>query len=323
MERSASDTIFERDRLLRAIRAWLSARGFVEVETPTLFRAPGLNPHISEFRVEGALPLWLRTSPEVFHKRLLAAGVPRLFEIGRFYRAGESTDRHNPEFTGLELYEANADYTRLMEIVEQLILAAIGKPKIVWNGVEVDLTPPWERLTVRDAFRKYADVDFPPDDLDAAFAAAASLGIPTAADDLYDDVFFRIYLEKIERNLGVGKPTFLLDWPASMGVMARRKKADPSVAERVELFIAGLELGNGFSELADPVEQRARFVEDRKLVAARLGVPEDSLPLDEAFLEALARMPPSTGIAIGLDRVLMLATGKTSIRDVIPFPFTS
>lgn len=325
------EAVRARATMLAAIRGWFAANGFVEVETPILFENPGLNPHIAEFETRFTdasvqRRLWLRTSPEVFHKRLLAAGLPKFYEIGRFFRNGESTDHHNPEFTGLEFYEANADYRRVMEITEQVLSTAIaavaGGTKIRVAGRELDVAPPWDRISVHEAFRRWAGVTLPQTDDTAALAAEARrIGIPVAPDDQFDDVFFRILLEKIDRELGFPKPLFLHDYPASMGVMARRKPGNPAVAERVEAYIGSVELANGFSELTDPAEQRARFVADRERVAARDGVPPDSLPLDEGFLEALGRMPPSTGIAIGLDRVLMLAMGKPVIGDVIPFPF--
>ena len=311
--------------MLGAIRAFFRREGFLEVETPILFRAPGLNPHIAVFESTFAAAkrrerLWLRTSPEVFHKRLLAAGVSRLYEIGRFFRNGESGERHNPEFTGLEFYEAGFDYRRIMDRTEAVLREAFGRERLRAGGREVDLAAPWERLTVAESFRRHAGVDLA-FDLDGMRAAAKTLGIATAADDAYDDVFFRIFLERVEPHLGWPRPVFLHDYPASMGVMARLKPGDARVAERVELYAGGVELANGFSELADPAEQRARFEADRRVVAAKLGVAPESLPLDEGFLAALAKMPPATGIAIGLDRVLMLALERASIRDVIAFPF--
>lgn len=330
------DAVRARARMLGAIRAWFAGEGFIEVETPVLFRAPGLNPHIAELEtrfVDALRPgvqerLWLRTSPEVFHKRLLAAGLPKLYEIGRFFRNGEAGDAHNPEFTGLELYEANADYRRVMEITEQVIAHAIaavaGTTKITAGGKPLDVEPPWERLTVHEAFRR-AGIALPADGDTAALAAEATrVGIPLVPGEPWDDLFFRVFLARVdsaESPLGGAKPVFLHDYPASMGVMARRKPGHPDIAERVEAYAGGLELANGFSELTDPVEQRARFLADRAAVAAKLGVSPESLPLDEGFLEALATMPPATGIAIGLDRVLMLALGKRSIAQVIPFPF--
>jgi len=310
---------------LRTIRDWMHREGFLEVETPTLFGAPGLNPHIAELdtryrELRRERRLWLRTSPEVFHKRLLAAGVPRLYELGRFFRNGEHGPLHNPEFTGLEFYEAGHDYRRIMERTEAVLSAAMravaGKDRLG----EVSLALPWGRMSVAEAFQRYAGVPLA-FERDALAGAAEKIGIAVRADDAYDDVFFRILLEKVERRLGEKAPVFLYDYPASMGVMARKKPGDPRFAERVELYIGGVELANGFSELTDPAEQRARLVADRKVVAAKEGMAEDSLPLDEGFLAALARMPPSTGIAIGLDRVLMLALGKRELSEVLAFPF--
>lgn len=315
------DTLRARDRFLGAVRDWFRTNSFVEVETPILFRASGLNPHIAEFATtyaEGGtrIPLWLRTSPEVHHKRLLAAGLEKFYELGRFFRNGEVTDLHNPEFTGLELYEAWSDYRRIMEVTEAVLTAGIRAV----GGTVAD--PPWERLTVREAMRVHAGIELPADDLVAMRAAAERLGIPTSPDDRFDDVFFRVFLEKVEPKLGRGRPTFLHDYPLSMGVMAKASETDPSVAERVELYIEGVELANGFTELNDAAEQRRRFEADRLECAARDGVPPGTFPIDEAFLAALAHgMPPSSGIAIGLDRVLMLALGRHRLQEVLPFPF--
>lgn len=330
----ALDAVHARAKMLSAIRAWFAREGFVEVETPVLFRAPGLNPHILEFETRYVdmldakrhYPLWLRTSPEVFHKRLLAGGLTKFYEIGRFFRNGEISDAHNPEFTGLELYEANADYRRVMEITEQVIAHAIqavaGTTKITHNGRAVDVAPPWQRVTVHEAFQREG-ITLPKDgDFAALHAEARRFGSTVDADEPWEDLFFRLFIDTVDHvdgRLGAGTPVFLYDYPASMGVMARRRADDPLLAERVEAYIAGLELANGFSELTDPVEQRARFERDRAFIAKRDGVAIESMPLDEEFLEALARMPPSTGIAIGLDRVLMLAMGRETIGEVLPF----
>jgi elongation factor P--(R)-beta-lysine ligase len=209
-----------------------------------------------------------------------------------------------------------------MERTEQAISIAIqavaAKTKV--GGVEV--SPPWERLTVREAFLRHAGIDLDASQTLAALAAAATTaGIQVGRDDGYDDVFFRILLERVEGKLGRGKPCFLCDYPASMAAMARRKPTEPAWAERVEVYFAGIELANGFTELSDAAEQRSRFLEERVLHAGREGVPEESLPLDEAFLAALPGLPLCTGIAIGLDRVLMLAMEKSSLAEVLAFPF--
>ncbi|HVO30114.1 MAG TPA: EF-P lysine aminoacylase EpmA, partial [bacterium] len=289
------------------MREYFRAEGFLEVETPVFLDAPGFNAHIDEFTTEyraarAARRLWLRTSPEVFHKRLLAAGETKIFEIGKFFRNGETGTLHNPEFSGLEFYEVGFDYRRIMERTEQVLARAMeavaGTRTLTLKRATVDLATPWERLSVRDAVKRFAgiDLDAAPDARTLADAARAK-GIHVAADDAYDDVFFRILLEKVEHRLGAERPTFLYDYPASMAAMARRKAGEPGWAERVELYIAGVELANGFSELTDPVEQRARFLEEREQQAKRLGVAADTLPLDEAFLGALSSMPPCTGIA--------------------------
>ncbi len=317
--------------MLGAIRTWFRAEDFLEVETPVFLDAPGFNSHIDEFTTEWRAPrargtLWLRTSPEVYHKRLLADGVQRLYEIGKFFRNGEAGDLHNPEFTGLEFYESGFDYHRIMTRTENVLAHAIqavaGRSTILAGGQRIDVATPWDRLSVREAVRRYAGIDLD-DARDATSLAAAALaaGIRVAADDAYDDLFFRILLEKVEPHLGHPKPVFLHDYPASMAAMARRKPGEPAWAERVELYIAGVELANGFSELTDPVEQRARFVEERVHQAARLGVAPESLPLDEKFLAALRGMPSATGIAIGLDRVLMLAMEAPTIASTLAFPF--
>ena len=317
--------------MLGAIRAWFRAEDFLEVDTPVFLDAPGFNSHIDEFTTEWRAPrerrtMWLRTSPEVYHKRLLADGAQRVYEIGKFFRNGEAGALHNPEFTGLEFYETGFDYRRIMERTENVLSHAIravaGRTKIRASAREIDVATPWDRVSVRDAVKTHAgiDLDAAPD-APALAAAARAAGIHVAADDAYDDLFFRILLEKVEPTLGFPRPVFLYDYPASMAAMARRKPGEPGWAERVELYIGGVELANGFSELTDPAEQRARFLDERVNQAARLGVAAESLPLDEKFLAALGAMPPATGIAIGLDRVLMLAMEAPTIASTLAFPF--
>jgi len=311
-----------RQALQRAIRANLESLGYQEVETPLLVPAPGMEPHIRAFEVPfvpetdrgRAGTLYLHTSPEYAMKRLLADGAGPIFQICKVFRNGEVSPAHNPEFTMLEMYRPRADYRAIMDDLEATLAAAaaaLGRP-------EPFGLLPYERVTVREALRRETGIDL----REAASAAALSeaarrVGIRTEPGDAFDDVFFRLFLERVEPRLGRDQPTFLIDYPASMAALARLRPEDPSVAERFELYAHGLELANGFSELTDAAEQRRRLEEERAFRVAR-GRP--AYPLDETFLEAVGRMPPSGGVAVGLDRVLMLLLGSERIEDVLLFP---
>ncbi|HYD42778.1 MAG TPA: EF-P lysine aminoacylase EpmA [Anaeromyxobacter sp.] len=322
-----------RARLSAALRAALSGLAYEEVETPVLVPAPGMEPHIDAFSApfhpEGggpARPLWLHTSPEYAMKRLLADGFERIFQLARVFRNGELSRTHNPEFTMLELYRAGTDYRGIMADTERALEAAAralspdGVPSAVRGGRVLDLTAPFETLTVEEAFRRHAGLELGACDGDGARLAAAARAAghdPGPPGESYDDVFFRVMLDAVEPRLGSARPTWLVDWPARMAALSRVKPEDPRWAERFELYAGGLELANGFTELTDAVEQRSRLVEEQAL-RARLGRPV--YPLDERFLEAVGRMPPSGGVAVGLDRVLMLLVGAESIEDVLLFP---
>jgi lysyl-tRNA synthetase class 2 len=322
-----------RARLQAALRASLAGMGYEEVETPVLVPAPGMEPHIDAFRApfrseggERERPLWLHTSPEYAMKRLLADGLERIFQLARVFRNGEVSRNHNPEFTMLELYRAGTDYRGVMADTERALeagaraLASGGAPRAVRGGRVLDLSAPYETLTVEEAFRRYAGVDLGPCGGDAVRLAAAARAAghdPGPPGERYDDVFFRVMLDAVEPRLGVARPTWLVDWPAPLAALARSKPDDPRWAERFELYAGGLELANGFSELTDAAEQRARLVEEQAL-RARLRRPV--YPLDERFLDAVGRMPPSGGVAVGLDRVLMLLVGAESIDEVLLFP---
>ncbi|MCG3173613.1 MAG: Lysine--tRNA ligase [Myxococcota bacterium] len=321
--RNLADIARVRHELHAAIRAFFFARGYLETETPALYPGHDPNAHLAEFftryvqgRVE--IPLTLITSPEVHMKRLLAAGLPRIFQLCRFFRNGESTARHNPEFTGLEWYHAGHTYLDLMAVTEELVSHAArelnGEPVIEREGRRIDLSPPWERLTVVEAMRRYAGVELPLDHgREALMDQLRARGENFSPDDGYDDLFFRLYLVHVEPRLGWDKPVFLMDYPAPMAAMARLKPEAPGFAERVEPFVAGLELGNGFTELSDPAEQARRILEVR---------PEQtSGDLDRLFLAALDQMPPCAGMALGVDRLAMLLTGAASIDEVLLFPF--
>jgi lysyl-tRNA synthetase class 2 len=307
-----------RQQLYASLRAWFAAAGFLEVETPTLVGTPGMEPHIDPFEVPFVpqtdigqrRSLYLHTSPEYAMKRLLADGSPPLFQICKTFRNGEVSQTHNPEFTMLEFYRPNADYAAIMRDTEQVLASVpLGGPFT---------KTPYERLTVREALIRHAEIDLDAYPTAAQLKAAADArGIYTGTSTEFDDVFFHIFLERVERQLGFGRPTFLIEYPASMASLSKLKPSDPRVAERVELYANGLELANGFTELTDAVEQRRRLIDEQAL-RKKSGRPVFSL--DEAFLEALPRMPPCAGIAVGLDRVLMQMVSATQISEVLLFP---
>ena len=287
-----------RARMIRAIRRFFARRNFLEVETPVRIPAPAPESHIDAVAAEG---WYLQTSPELCMKRLLAAGYPKIFQICKCFRAGERGDRHLPEFTMLEWYRGRTDYRTLMDDCESLISYVAAE--LGFDGVlsrqdrKIRLELPWERITVREAFHRYATM--------------------TAADALRMDRFDEILSCEIEPRLGTGKPVFLYEYPVELGALARVKADDPGIAERFELYIAGLELANAFSELTDAKEQRRRFEQ----VSRERGFKGRSpCPMPEPFLSALPQMPPSAGIALGLDRLVMLFAEKSRIEEVVAFP---
>jgi lysyl-tRNA synthetase class 2 len=281
-----------------------------------------MEPHITAFAVpfvpETGIgtrrDLYLHTSPEYAMKRLLADGSGPIFQICKVYRNGEVSQTHNPEFTMLEFYRPEADYHRIMDDLERGLAEA--ERDLGGSGIFDRL--PFERLTVRDALLRETGIDLRGcPDAAALRLEAERIGVPSKETDSFDDVFFRVFLERVEPKLGFGRPTFLIEYPASMASLARLSPGDPSVAERFELYVNGLELANGFSELVDADEQRRRLVEEQAL---RRRENRTVYPIDERFVEAVGRMPPSGGVAVGLDRVLMLLTGAHRIEEVLLFP---
>jgi lysyl-tRNA synthetase class 2 len=283
----------QRARIVQTVRSFFVERDYLEVETP--HRVPGNAPeaHIDAVTSDG---WFLHTSPELCMKRLLAAGYPRLFQICRCWRAGERGARHLPEFAMLEWYAAGCDYHQLMAECETLFTALVPAGSLGYQGRAIDLTPPWERLTVAEAFEGYASLP-----LTEALATGR-----------FDEI---IALE-IEPRLGLQRPTFLIEYPGELAALARRHPHRPQVAERFELYIAGLELANAFSELTDPVEQRRRFAVEE---AARQAAGKPPYPSPEPFLRELSAMPEAAGIALGLDRLVMLLTGADTIDEVVAF----
>ena len=282
----------KRARILQQVRVFFIARGLLEVETPC--RIPANAPELHIDAVESGEAV-LHTSPELAMKRLLAAGYPDLFQLTRVWRLGERGSRHLPEFSLLEWYRRDADYTSLMADCEALLQHLVPAGELIWRGQAIDLTPPWPRLTVSEAFCRYASC--------------------SADKALSSGRFDEILTSEVEPRLGPG-PVFLTDYPAPLAALARLKPGDPTVAERVELYLGGLELANGFSELADPVEQRTRFMADE---AARRAAGKPPRPLPEAYLRELPALPPCAGIALGIDRLIMLLTDAAGIDEVVAF----
>jgi len=326
--------LIRRGRMIDAVRRVFRARDFVEVETPALQVSPGLEVHLRSFATtleepgRPPQPRHLHTSPEFAMKKLLVAGETRIFQLARVFRNAERAATHHPEFTMLEWYRAGAGPEALMQDCVDLaraVLKASGRSVLRWQGGRCDPWGDWELLSVAGAFARYAGIDLMgtmPDphapDLDRLARAAAPLGIAPHDGDRWEDLFFRIFLERIEPHLGQGTPTFLEDYPISMAALARPKPDDPRVAERFELYLCGLEIANGFGELTDPVEQRRRFLADLALREQLYGT---RVPIDEDFLDALGHgMPAAAGIALGFDRLAMLALGADHIEDVLWAP---
>ena len=287
----------QRAQILQGIRQFFIEESYLEVETPQRIPAPAPESHID------AIPsdTWfLHTSPELCMKRMMAAGFDKIFQICRCWRERERGSLHLPEFTLLEWYRTGADYHSLMEECEELMrfvatFISLGQ-KTYFRGQEIDLSGSWERISVKEAFRCYSKTSM--------------------AEAMEENLFDEIMVQEIEPNLGVGKPTFIYDYPAQRGALARLKKEDPSVAERFELYMGGLELANGFSELVDSEEQRRRFHmenENRQSFGKRIY----SIP--DKFLAELDNMPPSAGIALGVDRLVMVFLDVETIDEVVAF----
>ena len=303
--------------LTQATRAFFDARGYLEVETPYAVTAPGEEVHLRAFRTEQELPdgtrhpLWLHTSPEFAMKRLLVAGAGPVFQLARVWRNNEGSARHAAEFTMLEWYRPGLTFTGLMDETEAF-LRAVLPPVVRSGGVQTSLD--WfERLTVAEAFYRHAGADVLGTASDAA-GLARSASAALRDGEGWEDLFFRLLLERVEPALGRTHPTFLTHWPAAQAALARRDPSDPRVALRFELFVCGMELANAFEELTDPAEQRARFLDDR---ARRHALYGPDWPLDEDLLAALAHgMPPASGIALGFDRLAMVGAGADRITQV-------
>ncbi len=324
--------LLARGRIKAALRGWFEDRGFVEIETSALQLSPGNEAHLhafsTEWRTEGgdASRLYLHTSPEFACKKLLAAGERRIFTFAPVYRNRERGTLHHPEFTMLEWYRAGEPYEILMrDCAELLALAAAAAETdlLTFRDEPVDPSASLERLTVAEAFRRHARIDLlatlstPEPDRDGLAEQALAVGVRVASDDTWSDIFSRVIVDCIEPRIGRGQATILMEYPTVEAALARPSPNDPRVAERFELYACGVELANAFGELTDPVEQRRRFEAE---MTEKQRVYGERYPIDEDFLAALAAMPPASGIALGFDRLVMLATGARTIEQVLWTP---
>ena len=321
-----------RNRIFAAWRKWFEAGGFVEVDTAALQVSPGNEAHIGAFATEWRTPagdrqrFYLHTSPEFACKKLLAAGERKIFALARVFRNGERGPLHHPEFTMLEWYRAGAAYDTLVadcQGLAQAAVAAAGGLMLQWRGARCDPQAPVERLDVVEAFARHAGIDLMASlassgaDRDVLAAQVAAIGIRVGPDDGWRDLFSKVIAEKIEPQLGLGQLTVLDRYPTSEAALARPCADDARFAERFELYACGVELANAFGELTDPAEQRRRFEIE---MAERERIYGEEYPIDAEFLVALEGMPAASGIALGADRLVMLATGAQSIDQVLWTP---
>ena len=324
--------LLARGRIMASLRDWFARQDFVEVESAALQVSPGNETHLHAFSTELINPggerrrLYLHTSPEFACKKLLAAGESRVVSFARVFRNRERGALHHPEFTMLEWYRANATYETLMDDCAAVLAEtarAAGTKEFRFRGKTIDPLAPAERLTVADAFARYAGIDLLATvkkgrgDRAALAAEATRIGVAIAADDTWGDVFSRVLAERIDPHLGIGRATILNEYPLPLAALARTKAGSDRVAERFELYACGVEIANAFGELTDVAEQRSRF---EAAMAEKQRIHGERYPIDEDFLAALGRMPPASGIALGFDRLVMLATGAQTVDQVIWTP---
>ena len=319
------ETFLKRTEIIKEIRRVLDEKGYLEVETPILNTIAGgatAKPFITHHNSLD-IDMYLRIALELNLKRLIVGGIDKVYEMGRVFRNEGMDIRHNPEFTELELYAAYQDYNDMMDITEEIISRCaqeiLGTTKITYQGQEIDLTPSWKRITMVDAIKEVTGIDFntiTSDEEAVALAKERNIVIPDPTKETRGDVISLFFDEYVEETLI--QPTFIYEYPVEISPLAKRKVSDPRMTERFELFIGGREYGNAFSELNDPIDQYERF---KKQVEAREAGDEEAGMMDEDYIQALEYgMPPTGGLGIGVDRLVMLLTDSASIRDVLLFP---
>ncbi len=308
-----------RIRIIKTLRRFFDAQDFAEVQTSQLQICPTIDAHIHGFKIEDT-DLYLHTSPEFDMKKLLAAGMPKIYQICPVFRKGDKSALHSPEFTLLEWYRSKVDYLAIMnDCIDLLreIAKTLDIKEYIHKGASSNPFGQWQKITVCEAFSQYAGINLPHllNDLDGFSTAANDIGVRVIKSDAWDDIFHAIMAQKIEPYLGIGAPTILYDYPIEMASLSRSKAEDPRFAERFELYLCGIELANAFSELTDAKEQRARYKSEMVIKQKLYG---NSYPPDEDFFKALEHgMPDSAGIALGVDRLVMLAMGAQHINDVL------
>ncbi|MEG6611385.1 lysine--tRNA ligase [Pseudoclostridium thermosuccinogenes] len=316
-------TFITRSKIIKSIRKYLDDRGFLEVDTPLLNTIPGgaaAKPFITHHNTLD-IDMYLRIAPELYLKRLIVGGLERVYEMGRMFRNEGMSVKHNPEFTMMEVYQAYTDYKGMMELAEGIISTAaqevLGTTKVVYQGQEIDLTPPWNRMTMIEAVKKYTGVDFDLINSDEeARKVAEEKKVRVEGKLSKGEVLNLMFEEFVEEHLV--QPTFIYDYPVEVSPLTKRKPDRPELTERFEIFITGREMGNAYSELNDPIDQKERFINQ---VKKREAGDEEANMMDEDFITALEYgMPPTGGLGIGIDRLVMLLTDSYSIRDVLLFP---
>lgn len=317
------ETFVIRSKIIRSIRNFLDNKGYIEVETPILNTIPGgasAKPFITHHNTLD-IDMYLRIAPELYLKRLIVGGFDKVYEIGRLFRNEGMSIKHNPEFTTIELYEAYTDYHGMMNIAEQMIAhvaqEVLGTMKISYQGQEIDLTPSWTRLTMEESVKQYSGVDFSEImSASEAYEIAKSKGVHCEKNMSRGEILYAMFETFVEGNLI--QPTFITEYPVEVSPLAKRKPENDNLTERFEIFIFGREMGNAFSELNDPIDQKERFMEQ---VKKREAGDEEANMMDEDFVTALEYgLPPTGGLGLGIDRLVMLLTDSNSIRDVLLFP---